>query len=121
MKELTRELIESLGPGVELDELILTHVYGGDGTLVGFCPSRVPGCGWQLRDKMLEDRNCEVIVKAYRNHRICTIYNEQWAIETTAEADTDELAICRAALLAVIDKKRYREEYPDERTESTSD
>lgn len=110
MKELTRELIESLGPSEELDELILTHVYGGGGGLVGFCPSRVPGCGWQLRDEMLEDRNCVVIVKAYRDCRICTIYNEQWAIETTAEADTDELAICRAALLAVMDKNKYRED-----------
>ncbi len=109
MKELTRELIESLGPGQELDELVLTHVYGGDGSLIGFCPSRVPSCGWQLRDKLLEDRNCQVIVKAYRQYHTCTIFNEQWAIQSTCEADTDELAISRAALLAVIDKKRHTE------------
>ena len=104
MKELTRELIRRLGPSQELDELILTHVYGG-GSLIGFCPSRVPSCGWQLRDKLLEDRNCQVIVRAYREYRTCTIYSEQWAIEATAEANTDELAICKAALRAIIEKK----------------
>ncbi len=121
MKELTRELIESLGPGAELDELILTYVYGGEGPGIGFCPSRVPGCGWQLRAKLLEDKKCVVIIRAHHVECGCTIYNKCWAIRTEAKANSDELAICRAALLAVLDKKQYREEYPDERTNSTSD
>ena len=121
MKELTRELIESLEPSKELDELVIEHVYGGGGPGIGFCPSRVPSYGWQLRDKLLEDRSCEVIVKAYREYRVCIIYDGQWAVSTTAEGDTDELAISRAALQAVINKKQYREEYPDEGTDSTSD
>ncbi len=106
---LTREQIKTLDPCDELDAFIGEHIMGWKGRVAVWHPSQFDSQSWVVRRTLLKDKDCEVIVSAYRDCHTCTIFNGRWAIKTTAEANTDCLAICRAAALAVLDKEEYDE------------
>lgn len=93
---MTREEIENMPAGVEIDELITVHVMGEE----------IPPRGYAVTPYSTDSSAALTIVEKMKEKTPCFWFDEgRWTFQychpyAIAEAETFALAICRAALLA---------------------
>lgn len=104
MTELTREQILNMPAGSEMDSLITTHIFCVDGFWHGIKPySTNISAAWDVVEKLLQKYS--VYIEGKDNEWFCDIepLDEHVCLEFNTTAPTAPLAICHAALLAILE------------------
>mgnify|MGYP001144293395 CR=1 FL=1 len=109
-EQLTREKILALQPGRELDALVAEKIFGVNNPDARWSPSTDIAAAWEVVEKMSKTHFSEIAMTELEDGtwgwmaRFILVLNEPYTVNGyRATAKTSPEAICKAALLAVID------------------
>jgi hypothetical protein len=110
-EQLTREKILAMEPGRELDALVAEKIFGVKNPDLRWSPSTNISAAWEVVEKMSKTYFSEMAMTELEDGawgwmaRFILVLNEPYTVNGyRATAKTASEAICKAALLAVMDR-----------------